>query len=181
VPPSSLTHYDVLDVEPDATAAEIRKAYLALARAYHPDYHVGAGPAARLANEREMQRINEAWAVLGDPARRRAYDDALRRPDPDAPRRRPADYSFTPLAEDDTDYAALLDDMPIEGTKVSKGLQVLPAAAVLVGLGALALGMVLSATFVLAWGLVVLVLGGLAFLATPLIAIMRSYQSDRDG
>ena len=63
-------HYATLGVRPDATAGEIRDAYRALARRYHPDREPGA--AARMAS------INEAYRVLGEPARRAVYDAALR-------------------------------------------------------------------------------------------------------
>jgi hypothetical protein len=179
------TFYDLLDVTPDATSAEIRRAYLDLARAHHPDQHAAAGDAARTANEREMQRINEAWAVLGDAGRREAYDATLARtaaPDLSQPTvaRRPADYSFTPIDDDDTDYAELLDDTPVAGTQVSRTLQVLPVAAVLIGIALVVLGSVVHLTFLLALGLVGLAVGGLAFVATPVVAVMRSYQADRD-
>jgi molecular chaperone DnaJ len=63
-------HYETLGVRPDATAAEIRDAYRALARRYHPD-RGGADPSA-------MAAINEAYRVLGDPGRRAMYDAARR-------------------------------------------------------------------------------------------------------
>ena len=71
------THYQRLGVTPDATTAEIRRSWLRLAREHHPDFHVDAGAITRAANEREMQAINDAWAVLSDPDRRRAYDLSL--------------------------------------------------------------------------------------------------------
>lgn len=176
------THYDVLDVAPEATPAEIRKAYLALARTYHPDFHTGAGAAARAANEREMQRINDAWTVLSDEQRRAAYDRSLR---PEAsPSRGPgaASYDFTPIDDDDTDYAALLDDTPSgDGARVSRSLQMLPVVGILGGIVVLALGLLLRTTFFLAFGVVAIAIGLLSFIATPLVAIMRSYQSDPDG
>ena len=57
--------YVVLQVNRRAEPEVIRAAYRALARKHHPDFGGGA---------REMALINEAWAVLGDPARRAAYD-----------------------------------------------------------------------------------------------------------
>ncbi len=57
--------YEVLQVDRKAEPEVIRAAYRALARKYHPDFGGGA---------RRMASINEAWAVLGDPARRAAYD-----------------------------------------------------------------------------------------------------------
>lgn len=67
-----MTHYERLGVAPGATPTEIRDAYRRAARAAHPDRHGDdASPA--------MAEINEAWRVVGDPVRRRAYDDELRR------------------------------------------------------------------------------------------------------
>jgi curved DNA-binding protein CbpA len=57
--------YAVLQIHPRAAPEVARAAYRALARLYHPD-HGGDG--------REMIRLNEAWAVLGDPVRRSTYD-----------------------------------------------------------------------------------------------------------
>ena len=179
---SQPTHYDVLDVAPGASAAEVRKAYLALARAHHPDFHTDAGSSARLANEREMQRINDAWSVLGDEQRRKTYDDELRRRNRVQRRPGAASYDFTPLDDDDTDYAALLDDAPVgDGATVSRSLQMLPAIGLLGGLGVLALGMLLRTPFFLAFGVLAMVIGALSFVATPVVAIMRSYRSDPDG
>jgi hypothetical protein len=63
-------HYATLGVRSDATEKEIRDAYRALARRYHPDREPSA--AARMAS------INEAYRVLGEPARRAVYDATLR-------------------------------------------------------------------------------------------------------
>jgi curved DNA-binding protein CbpA len=57
--------YEVLQVDRHAEPEVIRAAYRALARKYHPDF----GGDAHL-----MASINEAWAVLGDPEQRGAYD-----------------------------------------------------------------------------------------------------------
>lgn len=61
-------HYDELGAAPDATPAELRRAYRSRARVLHPD---AAGDAAA------MRRLNEAWRVLGDAEARRRYDEAL--------------------------------------------------------------------------------------------------------
>ena len=64
------SHYETLGVRPDASAAEIRDAYRRLARVHHPDHgDVDAG---------SMAAINEAYRVLGEPARRAVYDAARR-------------------------------------------------------------------------------------------------------
>jgi curved DNA-binding protein CbpA len=57
--------YEVLQVHPRAEAEVIRAAYRTLARKYHPDHGGDAG---------RMIALNDAWDVLGDPARRAEYD-----------------------------------------------------------------------------------------------------------
>jgi curved DNA-binding protein CbpA len=69
-----VNHYELLGVPAGADVATIRRAYLALARRHHPDAHASGGPADRAAAERRMQEVTAAWAVLGDPARRAAFD-----------------------------------------------------------------------------------------------------------
>ena len=63
-------YYDVLGVAPDASDAEIKKAFRGLARKYHPD--VAKDKAAA---ERRFKEINEANEVLSDPVKRRKYDE----------------------------------------------------------------------------------------------------------
>ena len=58
-------YYEILQIHPRAEAEVIRAAYRILARKYHPDHGGDA---------RRMIAINDAWDVLGDPARRAAYD-----------------------------------------------------------------------------------------------------------
>jgi len=61
-------YYQALGVARDAPADGIKKAYRKLARKYHPD--VSKEPDA----QKRMQEVNEAYAVLGDPEKRAAYD-----------------------------------------------------------------------------------------------------------
>src|SRR3546814_8494136 len=63
------THYEVLGVGRGATTAELRAAYVELARIHHPDR--AGGDAAR------MRAVNAAWATLRNPARRAAYDASI--------------------------------------------------------------------------------------------------------
>lgn len=71
------SHYDVLGVRVGASHDEVRRAYHRSARLLHPDRHGSSSPDAARRAERAMQDVNEAWRVLRDPARRRAYDDRL--------------------------------------------------------------------------------------------------------
>jgi molecular chaperone DnaJ len=66
-------HYAVLGVAPEADAAEIRAAYVRLMRLHHPDHRLGDAAA-----EEYARRLNAAYEVLGDPARRAAHDRRLR-------------------------------------------------------------------------------------------------------
>lgn len=62
--------YVVLGILPDAEDVVIKAAYRALAQRYHPDRWVGDAAEAH----QRMTRINEAYEVLGDKARRAIYD-----------------------------------------------------------------------------------------------------------
>ncbi len=63
-------YYDVLGVAPNASEAEIKKAFRNLARKYHPDVAKDKATA-----EPRFKEINEANEVLSDPDKRRKYDE----------------------------------------------------------------------------------------------------------
>ena len=65
--------YAVLGLGPQASVADIKRAYRRLARRYHP----GINPGDRAA-EALFRRINEAYETLVDPVRRRQYDETGR-------------------------------------------------------------------------------------------------------
>ncbi|HUP83751.1 MAG TPA: J domain-containing protein [Candidatus Limnocylindria bacterium] len=67
--------YAALDVRPDATDAQIKRRWRELAREHHPDRAAGDADAAAALTAR-MARINAAYDVLRDPARRAAYDSS---------------------------------------------------------------------------------------------------------
>lgn len=64
-------YYKVLGVPKDATDAEIKKAYRKLARENHPDANTGNAKA-----EERFKEISEANDILGDPKKRKEYDEA---------------------------------------------------------------------------------------------------------
>lgn len=64
------TYYDILEVSPSATLAEIKRAYHRLARLHHPDLN-------RQALDTHIKRLNEAYQVLRDPHKRAVYDEQL--------------------------------------------------------------------------------------------------------
>lgn len=121
------THYDVLGVKPNATPAQIRRAYYDRARQLHPD--AGGDDATRA-----MQDVNEAWRVLRDGASRAAYDRSLRAgPAPARPRPRPA-----PSAQSDEWLDRPYPRRPAEPGDITLSLvRAAPWVAVLVVLGAI--------------------------------------------
>jgi molecular chaperone DnaJ len=62
-------YYQVLGVPRNASAAEIKKAYRKLAQRHHPD----ANPGNKEAEER-FKEVSAAYDVLGDPEKRKSYD-----------------------------------------------------------------------------------------------------------
>lgn len=64
-----IDYYKVLGVDKSASAADIKKAFKKMARKYHPDLN----PDDPNAKQR-FQEINEANEVLGDPEKRKKYD-----------------------------------------------------------------------------------------------------------
>ncbi len=107
------TLYAVLGVDPTSDSDTIRRAYRDLARRHHPDFG---------GDNREMVSINDAWHVLGDPARRASYNRQLRAP---TPRHATPDghtvmdfgryegWSLGDIAKVDDNYLLWLSRMPI--------------------------------------------------------------------
>ena len=62
-------YYEVLGVSKTADDAELKKAFRAMAKKYHPDMHPGDKEC-----EEKFKEVQEAYAVLSDPDKRRQYD-----------------------------------------------------------------------------------------------------------
>jgi hypothetical protein len=156
-------HYEVLGVAPDADATQVRQAYLRLARTHHPDRSGG--------DSDRMRAVNAAWAVLGDPIRRRQYDaERGVRPPPVEPP--PAG-----VPEDDWD-----DDRPVRVTiALPRAVTMLPAglfgAAVVTAIG----GIVLRLPALLGLALMCFVLSVLFLVAAPFLALYASRRTTGAG
>jgi curved DNA-binding protein CbpA len=58
--------YEILDIEPTATAKEIKRAYYQLAKVYHPDKNPN--------HQEQFLKLHSAYSILSDPKSRRDYD-----------------------------------------------------------------------------------------------------------
>jgi hypothetical protein len=188
---SDATYYDVLGVAPTASRSEIQSAYRAAARRLHPD--TGGDAVA-------MQRLNEAWHVLGDVGRRAAYDAVLGR---NGPRQSTADRNargdrvagtagaqpgdeFEGDDVSDIDHMDIddmdIDDVDTDADPIPVGaihplegwIALLPPATALLAISLLVGGMVLASPELVVFsggaGLVALGL----FILAPLLAMARS-------
>jgi curved DNA-binding protein CbpA len=65
-------YYKVLGIAPSANTKELNEAYRKLAFLYHPDRNQNNPEATK-----KMQEINEAYAILSNPSKRKQYDIPL--------------------------------------------------------------------------------------------------------
>ena len=95
-----IDYYEVLGVSPNSDEVVIRAAYKAMMLKFHPDTSRAPGAEAR------AKAINEAFAVLGDPEKRKRYDTvrsfsdgAKASPPPPPPPPPPSDFAPASAAD----------------------------------------------------------------------------------
>ncbi|TPX47101.1 hypothetical protein SeMB42_g03455 [Synchytrium endobioticum] len=75
-----MSHYETLNVAPDAEIENIRREYLRLALKLHPDKQLSneSIAPANAESHRQFQIVARAYEVLSDPVQRADYDAKLR-------------------------------------------------------------------------------------------------------
>ena len=97
-------HYEIIDLSTEAEPKEIKDAYYALARRYHPDrFHLKSGTALHAKLSSAFALVTQAYETLADPATRATYDASLERA-----------RQFSQLAADKADSAGGADDFDVD-------------------------------------------------------------------
>jgi curved DNA-binding protein CbpA len=84
--------YDVLGISRQASTSDIRKAWLALSKKYHPDKAKTEEEIRR--NTIMMFKVNEAYELLFDEAKRREYDEGVSDDDEDSVDKGPSGRAY---------------------------------------------------------------------------------------
>ncbi len=170
--------YAVLGVDPDASVAEIRRAYLARARQVHPDVSRDDPQAAE-----RMRRVNRAWEMLSDPGFEapspvRAEPAGPRTPAPATGFGDPGGFT----GFDDSDEAegsggfSEADDRPITAGGLPDWLRLAPPLTLAAGLFLCAVGALAGLLPLVAVGLGSLAVALVMFVVAPLVALARCKQ-----
>lgn len=161
----------MLGVEPGSDPTDIRRAYLALARRYHPDFYSNATPSERAVAERRMQEVNQAFAALsGDGGHRVPAVPAEPAP-------------FRPFDPDDDDPDPLdMPDVPYRPPPAPTGRRraatLAPVVLFVAAIGLGAAGLVLASLPLLALAVLVTVAAAVGFLVLPLVAMASASRDE---
>lgn len=166
------THYDVLGVGHDVDAPALRKAYVAKAREFHPDFHASESAEIQAFAELQMRLINTAWEVLGSPSTRTAYDKKLRNsgrlaPPSSAAASRPPTATSRPQPNAGS------------GTAPPRWLTMLPVLCLMTAVASFSVGVVTRLSAVLAAAVILAAIGAVMFAIVPMVALKRSKQGRR--
>lgn len=162
---SGRTHYEVLEVDPGLASSEVRKAYLKLAREYHPDNF--QDPAQRDHALTMMSEINGAWEVLGDADARERYDRDLR-----------LAGRLPPLVGDGQPAPTSAEGSAAGGPRGSRRLTMLPMVTLAAAVVLFAGGAILGERGLMLAGVVGAVLAACFFFLVPLLLMRKAAQQD---
>ncbi|HEX3281053.1 MAG TPA: DUF4388 domain-containing protein, partial [Pyrinomonadaceae bacterium] len=133
-------YYEIIGLTPESDAAEIKVAYYALARRYHPDrFHLQSGTPQHSRISSAFARVTQAYETLIEARARAAYDAALERTRQFSGARKssaggvaspPDEYEF-PMSADD-------DEFPEAGKCFREGLHALQSGQLKLALTQLA-------------------------------------------
>lgn len=101
----NVDYYELLGVDENATASEIRSAYRALAKVMHPDAGGTAGT---------FRLLREAYETLSDPERRAYYDSDEDDEDEEPPAPAPFRRVARKIVRDDPNYVPALAEIPAD-------------------------------------------------------------------
>jgi curved DNA-binding protein CbpA len=104
-------YYEILGIDCDASADSIKKAYRSLAKAFHPD--TSTHPNAR----ERFEKINEAYEVLSDSAKREEYDSTCNSAASEMPEITSEDKDEFSIMADYEFYSDENEDFLINGQK----------------------------------------------------------------
>jgi len=89
--------YDIIEVPRTASKHQIKSSFYKLSKMYHPDLNHTSDKEA----EAKFIAVSNAWAILGDDRRRRAYDRSLDEANTPSPTRSSSSASAWNLGRDD--------------------------------------------------------------------------------
>lgn len=85
-------YYKILGIDEDASQAEVKKAYRAMARKLHPDANQDDPDASK-----KFLELKEAFDVLSDPLKRDEYDYGPQSSEPTPPSPSPSSHNYNVL------------------------------------------------------------------------------------
>lgn len=175
-----VTLYDVLGASGTASQAELRRAFVRQARRYHPDYHAQSDEMTRHEAEGRMRELNDAWEVLGDVERRKAYDRTLRLGAPGPRAARPSSTGNRQDRQRATDWRTYASPGAGVERPLSERLVTL-APVLMLGLAALLVGagLLLRSSGTVFLAVFVAMLAALGFVLAPVVAMTEGSRRGR--
>lgn len=180
------THYDLLGVSPHASQDEIRRAYHRMARRHHPDANPGRTqggppPGARRGEATTMAEINAAWAVLGNPQKRRAYDLTIGTPPSAGPAEAPDGFDGS-YGGDYDDLRHLYDDLIVpRRPRPSDMLIMIPVVLAVAAIALFAFSLMSESEGMRTTALLLVPVTAASFVAAPLVTMLRARGRNEDS